>query len=134
MSNVVRAVYFAGLNSPFITPERLFSQTGHKTKEDLRVKNGDKVFYSVYEFQFNRFERLFLSAIVPGDYYFFIIANEQLPLFNDHIKEFGMGKYEKYRSKVPIANTRYSEDPRLNVFIYQFDSEFADKWKEWSSK
>lgn len=124
MSNVVHAVYFGSVSNLYLT----------SSKEDVIKKYGELEYKCNYAVYFNKFERLFLSAVIPGDYYFFIIAEDQLDKFRQHLDVFGMNKYEVYRSKVPIANLRYGTAPRLNVFMYQFDDKFADKWKEWSSK
>lgn len=136
MSNVVHGVYFSCFSNSWVTQSDIEANfgTGCTTKEKVIAKVGETTFKTHYTGLWDRFQRLFLSAVIPGDYYFFIIANDQLPWFQKHVDEYGMKPYEKYRNKVPISNRRYGKEARLNVFIYQFDEEFANKWKEWSSK
>ncbi len=136
MSNVVHGVYFYGFENNWVTKKDIEDHfgTGCTTKEKVIEKVGETVFKVNCAALWDRFQRLFLSAVIPGDYYFFIITNDQLERFQKHVDAYGMQPYEKYRNKVPIANRRYGKEARLNVFIYQFDEEFANKWKEWSSK
>lgn len=70
----------------------------------------------------------FFTKLNSEDFYFFIISKKQLDNFNDYMDMYGMKPYIHY-TKNDIPNVQYSDERRLNIFIFKFDEEYVAKWK-----
>ena len=78
----------------------------------------------------NNFLNKFLRFVNKEDYYFFITSKPQTPNMEYIINKNELAKYVHYRSK-EVPNYNHSKtEPRLTVFIFKFDEEGVNKWKQ----
>lgn len=87
---------------------------------------------------YDRFEKTFLSKIIPGETYIFIIvtpfdqkenphSNYQYSHWLRHVKEFGMEPYRVFGSPKVFMNHNVDKSvPRLMLHAFRFDEKYVE--------
>lgn len=99
-------------------------------KIDGHWHEAHKSYRDAFVTQINRFENSFIKKVNSEDYYFFIIAQQQLAGFKTDFDKFNLKRFVHWESPYLAANKNIGGPPRLKVYIFKFPPKFVEEMKK----